>query len=131
MTDAQAVVRRLSDGGSRKTSRQGFLAKAGLASLAALAGVVAVKPGSAHAYGGEHGCGLCDPLSGPCGNITCWWCWWGDPHRNGPGCTNCHQTQCCEGYTTAGSGCAGGGCTGSQSCSRYGASRDAPGCGPC
>lgn len=123
------LVERLSDMGSEQSDRQGFLAKAGAATLAALVGAVVIDPTPAQAWGEDHGCVLCDnPYAGACGTITCWWCWWGNPHRNGY-CTNCHQTQCCEAFNVVGS--CGSTCGGYQICSRYGASRDAGGCGPC
>jgi hypothetical protein len=87
---------------SQRTDRKRFLAKAGAASLAAVAGVLA-RPASASAWSG-HGCGLCrEPNNCPT-STSCYWCWTGACHGE-PG--NRHRHSCCEGYK------AGGACDGS------------------
>lgn len=102
---------------SARSSRGRFLAKAGAATLAAVSLRVGAEADTAHAWGGEHGCNLCNDPYAHCNVQTvCWWCWWGNCHIN-PGGTVRHRTQCCEGYK-AGQGCAGG-CP--APCSGYGA----------
>jgi hypothetical protein len=98
------MIERLTERGDRGQ----FLARAGAATLALVAGRMAGQPAEAHALVNVHGCHLCkNPDAGCPGNIVCFWCWWTDCHYNvTPGA--CHKTQCCEGYKAGGpcnSGC--------------------------
>jgi hypothetical protein len=93
---------------TNRSDRGQFLAKAGSATLAVVAGRMVGGAAPAHAHGEWQGCNLCNAASAGCpSNIACFWCWWGDCHKHESGGT-CHQHQCCEGYK-AGAGC-GGGC---------------------
>lgn len=88
------MIERVAEAANRKR----FLARAGAASLAVLAGVLG-RSAPAAAFGGQHGCDLCvDPANGCPPSFSCGWCWWGRCHSNNPDGSNKHHNHCCEGY---------------------------------
>lgn len=103
----------LIDSVARTTERKRFLARAGGATLALVAGAFA-RPSTASAIYPTRGCNLCQAPT-TCSGRACYWCWWGN-------CYGGKRYQCCEGYTST-SGCDGN-CTASNfSCSRVGGTR--------
>jgi hypothetical protein len=100
---------------AKGTDRRKFLAKAGAASLGAMAGLLGNSQ-AAEALWYHHGCHLCVAPNQCPSNVNCYWCWQGNCTTDG-GSTSAHKHACCEGFKP---GTCAKTCDGSWACSVLG-----------
>jgi hypothetical protein len=90
------------NGLANRVERSRFLKRLGGVTLAGVTATL-VRPQAAFALWESHGCQLCFPppgFGGPsCPDLTCVWCWIGDPHSFQHGVGSCKKHYCCEGNT--------------------------------